>query len=172
MAVKEKRIFGEELIEAIVATHKRGGKVLICGNGGLAASSEHFAAELVGKFAFDVYVPCIALTANTSLITALANDIGFDEVFAHQVRTLGKKGDVLIAMTTSRPTSSHSANIVKAVEAARQNGLVVAVICGEKSGEFDADYIFRMHGEETAAVQNDVLSFLHYISYNCKRRLK
>lgn len=156
-------------MQAIVNAYQSGGKVLICGNGGLAAESEHFAAEMVGRFGKDVYIPCFALTANTSLITALANDIGFEEVFAHQVRTLGKKGDVLIAMTTSQ-----SADIMEAIEAGGEMGLFVAVICGQKSviTSLCDTVTYRMQGEETAAIQNDILSFLHYLAYNCKRRLK
>jgi phosphoheptose isomerase len=164
-----KDILGEDLMQAIVNVYKSGGKVLICGNGGLAAESEHFAAEMMGKFGKDVYIPCFALTANTSLITGLGNDIGFEEIFAHQVRTLGKKGDVLIAMTTSA-----SPNIMRALKAAREAGLVSAVICGQKIGsptKSDADYVYRMHAEETATVQSEILSFLHYLAYNCKRRL-
>lgn len=156
----------QNLFETIVECHKAGGKVLICGNGGLAAESEHFAAELVGQYAFDVYVPCIALTANTSLITALANDIGFEEVFAHQVRTLGRKGDVLIAMTTSR-----SPNIVKAVEVANEQGLATVVVCGIKSGEFGADFAFTMLGGDTARMQENAIKFLHQLAYEVKRRL-
>ncbi len=163
----EKRIYGDELMDAIANAHKKGRKVLICGNGGLASESEHFAAELMGKFAFDIYVPCIALTSNSALITALSNDIGFEEVFSSQVKVLGKKGDVFIGMT-----SSNSANIVNALKAAKEKGLITVVICGEKSGEFDADYTFRMHGQETEAMQNDTVTFLHYLAYNCKRRLK
>jgi phosphoheptose isomerase len=162
-----KEMYGEELMQAIVKAYKSGGKVLICGNGGLAAEAEHFAAEMMGKFAFDVFIPCLALTTNTSLITALANDIGFKEVFAHQVRTLGKKGDVLIAMTTTR-----SKNVVKAAGVGMELGLVVAVICGMRSLACDAHYFYMMHSKETAAVQNEIVTFLHYLAYNCKRRLK
>lgn len=157
----------QNLIDTIVKCHKNGGKILICGNGGLAAESEHFAAELVGKFAFDVYVPCYALTTNTSLITALANDIGFENVFAHQVRTLGRKGDVLIAMTTSR-----SPNIVKALEVANEQGLVTVVVCGIDSGEFGADFAFTMQGEGTATIQENAIKFLHQLAYDVKRGLK
>jgi len=154
------------LIESIVSSCKNGGKILICGNGGLAAESEHFAAEMVGKYAFDVYVPCVALTSNTSLITALANDIGFEEVFAHQVKTMGKKGDVLIAMTTSR-----SPNIVNAIQDARKGGLVTLVVCGSNSGEFGADYTMVMQGDNTATIQETAIKYLHRLAYEVKRRL-
>jgi len=163
----EKTMLGIELIKSIADVYKTGNKVLICGNGGLASLSEHFAAELMGKFAFERYIPCIALTQNTSLITAVSNDLGFENVFSHQISVLGNSGDVLIAMTTSR-----SVNVLKAVEIGRRDGLITAVICGNESGEFDADYIYKMHSNEVAAIQNEILSFLHYIAYNVKRRLR
>lgn len=138
--------------------------VLICGNGGLAAESEHFAAELVGNFAFDCYAPCIALTSNSALITALSNDIGFDNVFSHQIKVLGRKGDVLIAMTTSQ-----SENIIKALWEAKQKGIVTVAVCGEKSQGISADYIFRMKGDNTAEIQNEVIKFLHQLAYEVKK---
>lgn len=154
------------LTGAIVEAHKNGNKVLVCGNGGLCATGEHVAAEFVGKYAFDVYVPCIALTTNTSLITALANDIGFEDVFAHQIKILGNKGDVLIAMTTSR-----SPNVVRAIEQARKQELIVAVICGKESGGFDAEYVYKMKGGDTAEIQDRAMEFLHVVAYEVKRRL-
>lgn len=157
----------QTLIDTIVKAHRNGCKILIAGNGGLAATSEHFSAELVGKFAFDVYVPCYALTTNTSLITALANDIGFEEVFAHQIKTLGKKGDVLIAMTTSR-----SPNIVKALEVANKHGLVTVAVCGIKSGDMGADFAFTMQGSDTATIQENAIVFLHQLAYEVKRSLR
>ena len=84
----------------------------------MAAESEHFAAELMGKFHRDVYIPCIALTSNTSLLTALANDIGFENVFSHQVKVLGQPGDLLIGLTTTS-----SANVLKAVTMAKSIGM-------------------------------------------------
>jgi D-sedoheptulose 7-phosphate isomerase len=156
-----------DLIKAIVKAHKSGFKVLIAGNGGLAAESEHFAAELVGKFAFDVYVPCIALTTNTSLITAIANDLGFEDVFAHQIKTIGKKGDIFIAMTTSR-----SPNIVKALEVANKGGLFTVAVCGIKSGDLGADLMFSMQGEDTATIQENAIRFLHQVAYDVKRELR
>ena len=82
--------------------------IFVAGNGGLCAEAEHFCAELMGKYAFDVYIPCITLTCPSSLITALANDIGYENVFAHQLEVLGNTGDTFIGLTTS-----HSKNILK-----------------------------------------------------------
>ena len=163
----KKSIYGEELMEAIIFSHPDS-KVLICGNGGLAACAEHFAAELMGKFAFDVYVPCIALTTNTSLLTALANDLGFFEIFAHQVKVLAKSGDVLIAMTTSA-----SENILKVIKAGNELGMLTALLCGPGSPDMAAKHTYRMKCEDSVAVvQQEVMSFLHYVAYNTKRRLK
>lgn len=157
-----------QFIEAIVDAHKKGNKVLICGNGGLCAVGEHFAAELVGKFAFDVHIPCIALTANTSLLTALANDLGFEEVFAYQVRVLGKPGDVLIAMTTSA-----SKNIVKAIEAGNEVGLTAVALCGPSSPDLGAKQTYRMECyDDVAPVQDEIMVFLHCVAYESKERIK
>lgn len=158
--------YNNGLAGAIAEAHRKGCKVLIGGCGGLAACAEHFAGEAVGKYAFDVYFPCISLTTNTSLLTALANDIGFENVFAHQIKIMGNTGDVLIAMTTSR-----SPIVVKAIEQAGKQGLVVAVICGNKSGEFDMDYVYRMKGEGTAEIQDRTMEFLHTIAYEVKKRI-
>lgn len=119
--------------------------IFIAGNGGLAAESEHFAAELMGKYALDVYLPCISLTCPSALITALANDIGFENVFSHQLEVLGNKGDLFIGMTTS-----HSKNILKAVEVARKKGMDVLLM--------DGDWLI---GNDTAEKQNYAIEFLH-----------
>lgn len=160
-------MIGIELIEVIVDAHRTGGKVLICGNGGLAAVAEHFAAELVGRFAFDVHLPCIALTANTALLTALANDYGFEEVFAHQVRVLGRAHDVLIAMTTSA-----SLNIIKALDAGNKSGLTTVVISGPSSPDMGALLNYRMRCENKVdVVQEEILRLLHHIAYEVKETL-
>ncbi len=158
----------DNIIDAIVDAHKRECKVLIAGNGGLDAESQHFAAELVGKFAFEVFVPCFALTGNSPLITAIGNDMGFENVFAHQVKVLGRKGDVFIGMTTS-----NSENIMRALKQAKEKELVTIMVCGGKSLDSSyADYIYRTKGNsDTASVQNDILNFLHYLATNVKRRL-
>ena len=127
--------------------------IFIAGNGGLAAESEHFAAELMGKFAFDVYIPCIALTANSSLVTALANDIGFENVFSHQLEVMGKPGDTFIGMTTS-----HSKNIIQAAIAAEGKGMEVILLDGDK-----------LPGDNVASKQESALKFLHKLAYDMKK---
>ena len=157
----------KEIARLIAEAHRTGHKVLICGNGGLAAEAEHFAADLMGRFGKGVFIPCIALTANTSLLTALSNDYGYEEVFAHQVRVLGQRGDILLAMTTSA-----SSNIIRALKAGKEVGLKTVCFCGPSSPDFEADFIFRSNTEDApAAIQQDMLSVLHYIAYNAKREL-
>lgn len=150
------------LEESIANVYKAGNKVLICGNGGLCAESDHFAAELMGKFGKDVYISCISLS-NATLITALGNDFGFERIFAHQVEVLGRKGDVFIGMTTSE-----SPDVLNALGMAKYNNLITVAICSQKS-EVMADQIYRMGGNESATIQENVLAFLHHVAYSTKK---
>jgi len=107
------------------------GKILSCGNGGSAADAQHFAAELVGRFERErPELPAIALSTDTSLMTAVANDYSFEQVFAKQVRALGGKGDVLLAISTS----GNSANVVAAVQAAQEREMHVVALTGKGGG--------------------------------------
>lgn len=144
-----------EIVFIIAEAIRKGKKVLICGNGGLAASAEHFACELMGKFAYETYIPCIALTANSSLITAISNDMGFENVFSHQVKVLGHEGDVLLAMTTSA-----SVNILRTMEAGRQKGMHCYLL--------DRN---TWEGNDTAEVQNKAIQWLHELAYQVKELL-
>jgi len=117
--------------EALAAALKSGRKALACGNGGSAADSQHFAAEIVGRFERErPGLPAIALTTDTSGLTAIANDYGFDRVFARQVEALGASGDVLLAISTS----GNSKNIIEAVKAAQARDLVVIALTGRDGG--------------------------------------
>ena len=107
------------------------GKILACGNGGSAADAQHFAAELVGRFERErPELPAIALTTDTSLLTAVANDYSFEHVFAKQVRALGAKGDVLLAISTS----GNSPNVVAAVAAAHEREMRIVALTGKGGG--------------------------------------
>lgn len=107
------------------------GKILACGNGGSAADSQHFAAELVGRFERErPELPAIALSTDTSLLTAVANDYTFEQVFAKSVRALGAKGDVLLAISTS----GNSANVIAAIEAAHMREMRVVAMTGKGGG--------------------------------------
>jgi D-sedoheptulose 7-phosphate isomerase len=107
------------------------GKILACGNGGSAADAQHFAAELVGRFERErPELPAISLSTDTSLLTAVANDYAFEQVFAKQVRALGSKGDVLLAISTS----GSSPNVVAAVQAAQEREMAVVALTGKGGG--------------------------------------
>lgn len=113
------------------ALHK-GGKLLLCGNGGSAADCQHIAAELTGRFSKHPRpgLPAISLTTDTSALTAIANDFGYEQIFARQIEALGHPGDVLIAISTS----GKSANVLRACERARAQGLLIIALCGPQPG--------------------------------------
>jgi D-sedoheptulose 7-phosphate isomerase len=109
----------------------QGGKILICGNGGSASDAQHFAAELVGRFERErAALPALALTTDSSILTAIANDYGYDAVFARQVAGLGRPGDVLLALSTS----GNSANVCEAISRAQSNGLSCIALTGRDGG--------------------------------------
>jgi D-sedoheptulose 7-phosphate isomerase len=118
-----------------IEAYHNGGKILVAGNGGSAADAQHFAGELVSRFYFDrPPLAAIALTTDSSILTAIGNDYGFEDVFARQVQALGRKGDVFIAISTS----GNSPNILKAIEAAKSIGLVVIGLTGRTGGKMKA----------------------------------
>jgi D-sedoheptulose 7-phosphate isomerase len=121
-------------VEVLVNTFKNGGKLLLCGNGGSAADCQHIAAEFIIRLSHDIQrpaIPAIALTTDTSNLTAGGNDIGFENVFARSVQGLGNDGDVLLAISTS----GNSPNIIKAVEASKAKGIKVIGFLGGSGGK-------------------------------------
>jgi len=114
--------------ECIAASLRAGGKLLLCGNGGSAADAQHIAAELVGRFARESRpgMPAVALTTDSSILTAVGNDLGFEQIFARQVEALGRPGDVLLAISTS----GRSPNVLAAARKARELGLEVLALTG------------------------------------------
>jgi D-sedoheptulose 7-phosphate isomerase len=117
--------------EALAAALGRGNKALACGNGGSAADCQHFAAELVGRFERErPGLPAVALTVDTSALTAIANDYSYDAVFAKQVEALGREGDVLLALSTS----GNSRNVIEAMKSARSRGMAVIALTGRDGG--------------------------------------
>lgn len=131
---------------------KAGNKVLLCGNGGSAADSQHLAAELVGRFQKERRsLAAIALTTDTSILTAVGNDYGYDQVFARQVEGLGRSGDVLIGISTS----GNSGNVVKAVEMARSIGMHTIAFTGEGGGKMKdmCDLTLAIPSKVTARIQ-------------------
>jgi D-sedoheptulose 7-phosphate isomerase len=138
--------------EVTAAALGSGRKLLLCGNGGSAADAQHWAAELVGRFLRDrPPLPAIALTTDSSALTCIGNDYGFEQVFARQVTALGQGGDVLFALSTS----GNSANVLAALEVARGRGLVCVGFTGAREGRMDAlcDLLLRVPSTETARIQ-------------------
>ena len=145
-----------ELIDRAVALStealRRGNKLLFAGNGGSAADAQHWAGELVSRFYFDrPGLPAIALTTDTSILTAIGNDYGYDYVFARQVEALGKPGDVLYAISTS----GNSANILRAVDAAKKAQVEVIGFTGQSGGKLAplCDLCFCIPSKETPRIQ-------------------
>ena len=125
----------ERMARTIIESYHNGGALYIAGNGGSAADAQHIAGELVGRFRYDRDpLPATAFTTDTSVITAVANDYGFDDVFARQVEAHVKNGDVFLAISTS----GNSPNVVRAAELARQKGASVLALCGRVGGELAA----------------------------------
>ena len=141
-----------EAAAAIVKAVKAGGKVLVFGNGGSAADAQHVAAELVGRLERERgAIAAVALSSDSSILTAVANDYGFERVFARQVEALGAPGDVFVAISTS----GRSANILRAIEAARARSLRVVGFTGENGGEMAAlcDFCLQVPSAETPRIQ-------------------
>lgn len=141
---------------------KAGNKVLFCGNGGSAADAQHLAAELIGRFQKERRsLASIALTTDTSILTAVANDYGYDEVFARQVEGLGRSGDVLIGISTS----GNSANVVKAALKARDTGMHTIAFTGEGGGKLKdiCDITFAVPSKVTARIQEMHIMVGHII---------
>ena len=141
------------------------GKFLICGNGGSAADAQHFAAEMTGRFEKErMELAAIALTTDTSALTAIGNDYGFDHVFSKQVRALGRAGDVLVGISTS----GKSGNVIEAIKAAHQNGMHVIALTGRDGGKIaqmlkDGDILLNVPYHRTARIQEVHILLIHAI---------
>ncbi|WP_418317906.1 phosphoheptose isomerase [Piscinibacter sakaiensis] len=152
-----------DAVHAIVGCITAGGKVLACGNGGSAADAQHFAAEFIGRFERErPGLAAIALTTDSSIMTAIGNDYDFNSVFSKQVQALGQPGDVLLAISTS----GNSANVLAAVEAARAKDMTVVAMTGRKGGKMndlltDTDVHICVPHERTARIQEVHLLTLH-----------
>ena len=150
-------------VSALVGCITSGGKVLACGNGGSAGDAQHFAAEFVGRFERErPGLAAISLSTDTSIITAIGNDYDFASIFSKQVQALGVPGDVLLAISTS----GNSANVVKAVEAARAKDMTVVALTGHQGGRLaqmllDTDVLICVPHERTARIQEVHLLVLH-----------
>jgi D-sedoheptulose 7-phosphate isomerase len=169
IALKEK--VKSELLDKIVKLSailndclKKGGKILLCGNGGSAADAQHIAGELVVRLRSSSKrraLPAIALTANPSILTAASNDFGFEKVFSRQVEALGRKGDCLLALSTS----GKSSNVNLAIRTARKIGMKTLTLSGKKGGEMSriADYSIVIPSFETQRIQEVHLLIGHIV---------
>jgi D-sedoheptulose 7-phosphate isomerase len=176
-SLRIKAAFFEENQETIARTAERiaaglqnGRKVLLFGNGGSAADSQHLAAELVGRFGPDRSpLAAIALTTDTSILTAVGNDYGFNRVFARQIDALGQAGDTAIGISTS----GNSANVLEALDAARKKSLFTVGFTGETGGKMvgHAEVLFRVPSKVTARIQEAHLMLGHILCELVDREL-
>ncbi|RTL50786.1 MAG: SIS domain-containing protein [Bradyrhizobiaceae bacterium] len=150
------------IAKSIAEAIARGGKLLLIGNGGSAADAQHIAAEIVGRYKRERAAwAAIALTTDTSALTAIGNDYGFEQIFARQLQGLGKKGDVLIALTTS----GKSPNILAAITMAREMGIVSAGFTGLRGASMKdvCDHVLISPSDDTAVVQQIHMMAMHAI---------
>ena len=152
-------------ISAVLACVTSGGKVLACGNGGSAADAQHFAAEFVGRFERErPELGAIALTTDSSILTAVANDYDFQQIFAKQVRALGQPGDVLLAISTS----GNSGNVMAAIEAAHERDMTIVALTGRGGGKIgqmlrETDVHICVPNDRTARIQEVHLLAIHCV---------
>ncbi len=167
IAVKEEasRALAIEIAQAvaeIVCCFRDGGKVLICGNGGSAADAQHIAAEFVGRFRMERRaLPAIALTTNTSILTAIGNDYEYDMVFSRQAEALVEPGDVFIGISTS----GNAGSVVRAVEAARAKGAFAIGMTGRDGGKLAqcVDIALKVPSDDTPRIQETHITIAHII---------
>ena len=163
---KAAETMSEDIVRAINLMHQALAsekKILACGNGGSAADAQHFAAELVGRFERERReLPAIALSTDSSILTAIANDYSYEVIFSKQVRALGQAGDVLLGISTS----GNSANVIAAIEAAHQKGMSVIAFTGKDGGKIknilkNSDVHLCVPADRTARIQETHLLLLH-----------
>lgn len=169
-SIRTKSDAAETLPEIILAASKLlvncfmdGHKVLVCGNGGSSADSQHFASEMINRFEIErPSLPAIALTTDTSTITSIANDYSYSEIFAKQIKALGQAGDILLIISTS----GNSENILKACEAAQSRDLKIIALTGKEGGALasmlsSTDIEIRVQSSSTARIQETHLLIIH-----------
>ena len=151
----------DSIIDQIIKSYNRGNKVIIAGNGGSAADAQHLAAEFVSRFDFDrPALPAISLATDTSVITAIGNDYGFERLFLRQLQAQSKPGDFFIGITTS----GQSPNIIFALDACKELGVTSAVLCGLKGDlQGRADYLIRVPSTHTPRIQECHILIGHII---------
>ncbi|HUU42876.1 MAG TPA: D-sedoheptulose 7-phosphate isomerase [Planctomycetota bacterium] len=151
-----------QIVTTLIDSLKAGGKVLLCGNGGSAADAQHLAAEFVGRFARERRaLPAIALSTNTSVVTAIANDYGFEKIFSRQVEALARKGDVLVGLSAS----GNSANVLEAMKTARKMGCTTIGFTGRTGGAMKplADVCLCVPSDRTRHIQEAHITVGHVV---------
>lgn len=159
-----------EAVDMLVAGLTEGNKLLIMGNGGSAADAQHFAAEIIGRFKLERRaLPAIALTTDTSILTALGNDYGFDRIFARQVEGLAQAGDLVVGISTS----GNSPNVFAALEKARELGCRTIALLGKDGGTIkgQADLALIVPSVDTPRIQEGHLTIIHIICDLVEKRL-
>lgn len=173
----------EDVADGIVKIYKKKGKVILMGNGGSASQCEHIAAELVGKYEMSRRsLDAIALTADTSVLTSLANDFGYDKVFEKQIEGIAKKKDIIIGLTTS----GNSPNVLRGFEKAKQIGATTVALTG-KDGLYNkpiiyeqirsileekaADYLIKVPSDRTSVIQEAHITLLHIVCDLVEKKL-
>jgi D-sedoheptulose 7-phosphate isomerase len=152
----------EQTARAMITSLAAGNKIMLCGNGGSAADSQHLAAELMGRYLKDrAPLAALALTVDTSALTAIGNDYGYREVFARQLRGIGRPGDVLVGLSTS----GDSANVVAAIEAARAMNIVTVGMTGMNGGHMDnlCDILIKVPATRTNRIQEMHIAVGHML---------
>ena len=169
ISVKQNILADERLVNSIqevadecIAAYRRGNRVLLAGNGGSAADAQHIAAEFVGRYAFDrPGLPSIALTTDTSMLTAIGNDYGYDKIFHRQLEANGRKGDVFIGISTS----GNSPNVNAALQRAREMDIITVGLTGQSGGEMQSlcDYCMQVPSMSTPRIQESHIMLGHII---------
>jgi D-sedoheptulose 7-phosphate isomerase len=177
-SVAAKKVFLQEnlenlivVIDVLAQTFRQGGKLLLFGNGGSAADAQHIAAEFVNRFQIErPPLPALALTTDSSALTSIANDYAYKEVFAKQVRALGKAGDLAVAISTS----GNAANVLEAIAACKQLGIATVGFTGGNGGRLanEVDYLLNVSGgKNTARIQETHILIGHVICEMVDRKL-
>ena len=160
----------DNAVEIIVGSLKAGGKIMACGNGGSAADAQHFTGELVGRFLYNrPPLAGMTLSADTSVMTAIGNDYGFDKVFSRQVEGLGKKEDVVVGFSTS----GNSPNVLNALDAARRQGLKTIAFVGADTNEVleKCDHCFHIPSESTPRIQEAHQALFHALCESVEKKM-
>ena len=160
----------EDVASACVDVYKNSKKTLLAGNGGSAADAQHIAAELVGRYGFDrPYIPSLALTTDTSNLTAIGNDYGYDKVFSRQLEGMAVEGDLFIGISTS----GNSQNVINAFKSAKEKGVISVAMVGRDGGEMAkmADYAIIVPSDDTPRIQESHILIGHIICDVIEREL-